>query len=178
MLIRTFIPMLLLLWLASCSGNTGQLVADLDRYIMSCDSTTNTLEKEITPQTIVDLMAQSARLKAESQNHWNQSDTLDLETAIKLDAFQAAYSNAILLEQEHKMCLQEATIQRKRITLLKEDIDHGRGDRSDYARKVADEKKELTKIRRHCNDIRIRFEELENSLSEMSSILDTATRQP
>lgn len=178
MLIRVLIPTLLLLWLVSCSGKSDSLVADLDRFLMSCDSTEYTLTKEISEEDLSAALSQSTRLKEESELRWKQSDTLDLETAIKLDAFQAAYSNASGLEKEYNNCRLQSKVLRQRLVLLKEDIENGRGDRSEYSREVAREKKELTKIRRHCNDIRLRFEELKNALAELTSLLDTATLQP
>ena len=83
----------------------------------------------------------------------------------------AAYQNAMELSAEREICLKKIELQRKRISLLKRDIELGNGDRSEYDRQVNTEKIELTKIRTHCKDIHLRFEELKVAASELRATM-------
>lgn len=178
MLIRLHLVFIALVFLSACSHKSAEMIAELDRCIMSCDSTAETLGVEITKEELSKLEMRSEQLASSCQNYWSQADTLDLETARLLDAFQVARSNAYHLTVQFQTCQQSAKLQRNRFRLLKADIEKGRGDRASYAQKVAKEKQELTKIRKHCNDIRLRFEELKEAESALSSAMQRTTTQP
>lgn len=178
MLIRLRLSFIVLAFLSACSTKSAEMIAELDRCILSCDSTAQTLGVEITKEELSELEIRSEQLNSACQSFWNQTDTLDLETARLLDAFQVAHNNAYHLSKHYHICQQSAKSQRDRMHLLKTDIEKGRGDRSAYARKVAKEKQELTKIRKHCNDIRLRFEELKQAESALASVMNSSTAQP
>lgn len=159
----------LLLW--GCSGERARMQSELDRSLMACDSTIYTLEKRVSTEEMKELLNQSAAFQQELEATLQQNDTLSLTDARKIDRLLAAYQNAEFLNGEREVCLKRAELQRERIKLLKKDIENASGDRSAYERQVRIEKRELTKIRTHCNDIRLRFEELKSAASELRATM-------
>lgn len=156
--------------LSSCGGKTSKWNATLDTCISASDSTSSYFEKELHLEEVTSSVQYAEQL-------WKQTtmaiaaDTLNLDFAEELDAFNVAFHNAQNLTTEYEQCKTANATARIRLENLKTDIANGAGNRSEYCANVQHEKDELTKIRKHCVDIQRRFEELKAATAQFEQAL-------
>ncbi len=156
--------------ISSCGGKTSKWNETLNTCIASSDSTAHYFQNELSLEDVTTSIQYAEEL-------WRQTttaisaDTLSLDFAEDLDAFNVAFHDAKNLATEYEQCKTANATARIRLENLKTDIANGAGNRSEYCASVQHEKEELTKIRNHCTDIRRRFEELKTSTAQFEQAL-------
>jgi len=156
--------------LSSCGGKTSKWNETLNACISSSDSTAHYFENELSLEEVTSGIQYAEELWKQTTNAIS-SDTLDLDFAEELDAFNVAFHNAQNLATEYEQCKTANATARIRLENLKTDIANGSGNRSEYCSNVQHEKEELTKIRNHCTDIQRRFEELKTATAQFEQAL-------
>lgn len=156
--------------LCSCSGKSTAWKQTLNQCIASSDSTAYYFNNELALEEVNTTVQRASALWTQVKANLG-SDTLDLNFAKELDAFNVAFHNAKNLPTEYEQCKTANATIRIRLQNLQTDIDNGAGSRSDYCASVQHEKEELTKIRNHCTDIQRRFEELKTSTAQFEQAM-------
>lgn len=135
--------------LYACAGTVADYEKKANYLVQRCDTTDLMLTHLDTAE--ITILLQDARMNIIDFKSNLGQDTLDLETALELDAFVRTYKMNKAFKVDWTKAKQANDSLKSRLAILVEDMKAGSGDRSGYAVALKKETKEFKAIRRHAS---------------------------
>ena len=143
---RIFIAIGLVVLLVSCSDiKTGEYLKDINSMNTTLDSISIVL-KENQIDTLHAVIGAAMQLELRIKNNY-YADTIDMELGKKMDAFKRMRKMLPGLGQLNSTILIGIEEQKQSLTLLKDDITKGNGERKKYGEYVEFEQQKVAQLR-------------------------------